>query len=304
MYGYILSNDKSSACITNYYGPTDIKKLIIPDTIDGYPVISIGGERSIIVESYPFGTFDNQWSLSYIPYALFERCNNLEEIKLPKQLEWIGAGAFSSTKLKKVVLPDTVTYIGAGAFASCWQLEEVTLSKNVEIIEHYAFSGIAYCEALNIPQGWSHMWNDFLNKDITAYWNIAQEDIKSNDLFEYLIIDNKIKITKYIGNENILEIPRYIDGIIVNSIGDFAFFLTSIKNLIINDNIISFGKGSFFHCTLENISIPNTITSFEDSLFEGSAICKIYVPAESLDAYKTAKGLSEYRDIIFPFEDN
>ena len=31
---------------------------------------------------------------------------------------------------------------------------------------------------------------------------------------------------------------------------------------------------------------------------------KIYVPAESLDAYKTAKGLSEYRDIIFPFEDN
>ena len=291
MYGYILSNDKSSACITNYYGPTDIKKLIIPDTIDGYPVISIGGERSIIVESYPFGTFDNQWSLSYIPYALFERCNNLEEIKLPKQLEWIGASAFSSTKLKKVVLPDTVTYIGAGAFASCWQLEEVTLSKNVEIIERYAFH-FAKIKEIILPDSLLRIGDEVFamcrqlekvdfGKNISYLGdNVFDRTpwLANRGCPEYDML-NDFVLLKYNGCSKTPVVPKGTICIVNNAFED-----KPITAVTIPSTVKYIGACAFDNCVnLKEIILPEGLERIGIGAFSGSGLTKITIPDSVAD---------------------
>jgi hypothetical protein len=297
MYGYILSNDKSSACIINYYGATDIKELVIPDTIDGYPVISIGGEGSIIIESYPFGALGNQRALSYIPYSLFDKCDNLEEIYLSNKLEWIGAGAFSSTKLKRVVLPDTVTYIGAAAFASCYQLEEVILSKNIEIIERYAFEfskikeivlpdsliriekeAFAMCSQLNkvdFGKNISYVGDNVFDR---APW-LAQ---RGNSEYDML---NDLVLLKYNGSSKTPEIPKgticivngaFEDKLItaisipssVKYIGESVFNnCKKLKEITLPEGLERIGTGAFARSGLLKITIPDTVTDMGQFLF-------------------------------------
>lgn len=297
IYGYILSNDKSSACIINYYGATDIKELIIPDTIDGYPVISIGGEGSIIMESYPFGNLGDQWALSYIPYSLFDKCDNLEEIYFPKQLEWIGAGAFSGTKIKKVVLPDMVTYIGEAAFASCYQLEEVILSKNIEIIERYAFEFTAI-KNIVLPDTLHHIGNEVFRmcrqlekvdfgKNISYVGDnvfdrtpwLAQRGNAEYDML------NDFVLLKYNGSSNTPEIPKGTICIVdsafedkqittisipstVKYIGESVFNnCINLKEIILPEGLERIGTGAFARSGLLKITIPDTVTDMGQFLF-------------------------------------
>ena len=61
-----------------------------------------------------------------LPEESFDYSMNLIEIKLPKTLKEIGAGAFIfSVSLQKIVLPETLTSIKEGAFNFCLSLMEI-----------------------------------------------------------------------------------------------------------------------------------------------------------------------------------
>lgn len=65
---------------------------------------------------------------------------SLTSIKLPKNAEIIGAGAFSGCGLlKEVILPDTLKEIGNRSFESCSALMEITIPQNIVKIDECAF---------------------------------------------------------------------------------------------------------------------------------------------------------------------
>ena len=101
----------------------------------------------------------------------------------------------------------------------------------------------------------------------------------------------------------------------VISIGDYAFtFCGSLTGVTISNNVTRIGEGSFKNCnSLTSITIPNSVTSIGNYAFNVSSLTrvdvkattpptinydtfnkykgsdlKIYVPAESLEAYKAA----------------
>lgn len=78
--------------------------------------------------------------------------------------------------------------------------------------------------------------------------------------------------------------------------------LTSINiNNNLGGNITYFGYDSFYYCKLLASIIIESITPpsiGSDELFNSSYVPKIYVPAESVDAYKAASGWSDYADNI------
>jgi hypothetical protein len=113
-------------------------------------------------------------------------------------------------------------------------------------------------------------------------------------------------------------------GNCVTSIGDSAFVncsgLTSIE---IPSSVTSIGNGAFFDCIgLTSIDIPSDVTSIGNYTFNGCSSltsitvnattppslgsssfnntnnCPIYVPAASVNAYKTASGWSDYASRI------
>ena len=76
-------------------------------------------------------------------------------------------------------------------------------------------------------------------------------------------------IIGYSGSDGYVEIPDTIDGVTVTSIGDGAFFDSSIRCVNIPDSVTSIGNGAFARCdSLEMITIPNSVTSIGDGAFE------------------------------------
>lgn len=97
----------------------ETRKIVIPDEVDGVPVIGI-------------------------KEGAFEENEKLEQIVLPTTLRSIEARAFAGcTSLTAVECPDSLEYIGDEAFFGCVSLEKVTFWENVRFIGNSAFSDCA-----------------------------------------------------------------------------------------------------------------------------------------------------------------
>ena len=114
-------------------------------------------------------------------------------------------------------------------------------------------------------------------------------------------------------------------GDCVTSIGNYAFSgCSSLTSCTIGSGVTSIGSDAFSNCkSLSSIEIPNSVTSIGNYAFlycsgltsitvnavtppklGGNAFaassCPIYVPADSLNDYKTARGWSTYASRIRP----
>lgn len=117
-------------------------------------------------------------------------------------------------------------------------------------------------------------------------------------------------------------------GDCVTEIGEFAFSeCSSLTSVTIPNTVTSIGMLAFYYCSgLTSVNIPSGVTSIGsnaffacigpisltvnpvvpptlgDLVFTATNIYPIYVPAESVEAYKSAEGWSQYSDRIFPIE--
>lgn len=76
---------------------------------------------------------------------------------------------------------------------------------------------------------------------------------------------------------------------------------TKLATLVIPSNISYIGTSAFYHCTgLTSITVESTTPPTLDSgdAFNNTNDCPIYVPSESVDAYKAASGWSKYASRI------
>jgi len=89
-----------------------------------------------------------------------------------------------------------------------------------------------------------------------------------------------------------IEIPEGVTHIIEAAFGGCS----SLTTVTIPSNVGGIGYGAFLGCSsLESIICePTTPPVVGGDVFEDTNDCPIYVPAESVNAYKTAEGWTEY----------
>lgn len=123
--------------------------VVIPDTIEGYPVTVIG--------EYAFSYCDVETvvipdTVTTIEGFAFDSCTELQSITLPKNLQALGENAFDSCKkLTSVVIPDGVTELGNMCFNNCRALEEVVLPAGLTTIGEWVFYNCRALTTLTIP---------------------------------------------------------------------------------------------------------------------------------------------------------
>ncbi|MDB4708170.1 leucine-rich repeat domain-containing protein, partial [Akkermansiaceae bacterium] len=230
-------------------------ELVIPDTIEGNPVTSIGREA-------------------------FDSCTSLTSIAIPDGITSIGREAFGGcTSLTSITIPDSVTSIGDYAFAFCESLTSITIPDSVTSIGDGAFS---YCSSLTMIEvsagnlNYTGIDGVLFNKEKTVLHNYPANKTGDN----YTIPDGVTSI----GNGTFFDCTNLAsitipDG--VTSIGINAFRdCTSLTSIAIPDSVTSIGDYAFAFCeSLTSITIPDSVTSIESSTFkECSSLTSITIP--------------------------
>ena len=103
--------DATTGTITDY-SPTCPKDVVIPSTIDGTAVTTIG-DNAFSNKSLQSVTIPN--SVTSIGDLAFYK-NSLTSVTIPNSVTSIGDWAFSDNSLTSVTIPNSVTSIGELAF--------------------------------------------------------------------------------------------------------------------------------------------------------------------------------------------
>ena len=237
------------------------------------------------VTSFGEGAFNGCTNLESvsIPYSVQELCYNNIFRDCPKLKEFKGnfasedgrclveiystLRAFAPAGVKEYSIPENVGIIGCGVFNQCRELESITIPDSVVFIEEEAFSG---CERL-----WSiTIGNGVEGIDVAAFCYLP--------IFTITIPDS----VTWIGEKAFCgcwQLRKVTIGSGVTSIGESAF---------------SFGAPD-----MEVYCKPTTPPAGNNFMFDFSHynMPRIYVPSESVEAYKTAEYWCEYADAIEPY---
>lgn len=131
----------------------------------------------------------------------------------------------------------------------------------------------------------------------------------SQKLFEYT--DNggsTCTITKYIGEDKIITIPKTIYGLTVTDIGDNAFSLKQLEMVYLPDTITNIGTLAFAVNNLTQLQIPNSVKNIGAFAFSANSINQLILPekdSESDPAYyltikEGAFGANELTNVYIP----
>ena len=108
---------------------------------------------------------------------------------------------------------------------------------------------------------------------------VSMSSVPEKALLEYCITNKGVIITKYLGDEEKVNIPPVIESRVVYRIGKEAF--KDCKNLkVVNlpDCIAEIGEAAFKYSGLEDIVFPDELHSIEYEAFYGTRLRKIIIP--------------------------
>ena len=217
----------------------------------------------------------------------FQICSSFTSINLPSGLKDIGTRCFEGcSSLTNITIPDSVTTIGESAFDRCISLTIVTIGSGVTSISESVFSGCISITSVTIPDS------------VTSIGSYAFSNCRS--ITSITIPDSVTTIGNGAFNScsglTSITIPDS-----VTSIGEYAFENCSgLTSVTIPTNVKSIGYKAFNNCTsLTNVTV-NALTppKLGTYVFRNTNDCPIYVPAESVDAYKAASRWSDYASRI------
>ena len=292
------------------------------DSTTGNGVITFDGDvtkigRYVFYQTYHATSITIPNSVTEIEDGAFCCCRDLISINIPNNVTSIGFEAFrESRNLTSIIIPNSVTTIGIGAFSYCTSLTSVTIGDGVTSIGNSAFSGCISLTGVTIPDSVTEIEKSTF-RDCSSLTRVTiGNGVTSIGDNAFYSCKNLTSVTigdsvKMIGNQAFYSCSSLTSVIIPDSVTEIdhvAFSSCSgLTSITISSNVTRIGSNAFNNCR-SLISVyckATTPPSLGGSYngFDGNATDrKIYVPMESVNAYKSAIHWSEYSDAIIGYD--
>lgn len=300
----------------------NLTSVTIPESLT-----SIG--ESVFINCLSLRNISLPNSIISIDKEAFGHCTSLTSIVIPSGVTSISNNTFyDCSGLTSVTIPTGVTSIGKNAFWMCSSLvslgsigsgASVEIPNSVTSIDDDAFHNCYSLGSVDIPSGVTFIGDNVFAQcrsltSITVDNNNNTYDSRNN--CNALIETNTNKLIK--GCDNTV-IPNGVTSIghdalfgcsgltsitlpnSVTSIGDWSFaYCSGMTSCTIGTGVTSIGNYTFPQCnSLNSITIHATTPPvIGDGTFGYTNNCPIYVPAASVNTYKSASGWSSYASRI------
>jgi hypothetical protein len=259
-------------------------------------------------------------SVTSIGSYSFYGCSGLTSINIPNSVTSIGNGAFlGCSRLASVTIGNSVTTIGHSAFDGCSSLASIDIPNSVTSIGSYSFNGCSGLTSIDIPNSVTSIGNSAF-----SYSSGLTSIVVSSGNPTYDSRNNCNAIIETASNTLIIGCMNTVIPNSVTSIGNGAFFgCSGLTSVTIPNSVVSIGNLAFADCSsLTSIIIPNSVTSIGDEAFHGcNGLTEIYslaltpppiyyytftgcysatlyVPNESVNAYKAADYWKNFTNIV------
>jgi hypothetical protein len=277
MYDGIVPPVYELAYTTNDGNPLD------PCTTEGFGSDFVENIYNATIGS---GSLKFSGKITTIPTNAFLACTNLTWIDIPNTITEIGDGSFNGcSSVEQLTIPSSITSIGKSSFENCAgkvtincnisyhynygyfqnaKFTEVIIGDSVTEIGASAFYGCSNLESITIPEG------------VTS---IREGTFKSCSSLTSVTIPNS-----------------------VTSIGEYAFKgCKNLTTITIPNSVTSIGNSAFYDCS-SLVSVyckaTNPPSSSNNMFYNNASGRKIYVPMESVEAYKSAGYWKKCADVI------
>ena len=248
-------------------------------------------------------------TIDSIGVAALAYCSDLTFIKIPGNVKTIGAGAFHNCdNLKGVVLENGVDRIGSYAFAECHNLKSVSIPNTVTIMDHEVFINCKSLQFVSIPHSVTKIGEATFSfcqsldsiripGSITEWGYYSFRDCSN---LKSVSIENGVPYIPdltFNGCTNLqsIKIPNSVWEIGIRAFEECK----NLTSITIPVGISRIGVGAFAGTELTSVicyaikppSIFNTGYYGEGEYtdpFEGLPTMPLYVPAESVEKYKSA----------------
>ena len=261
-------------------------------------------------------TYDSRDNCNAI---ILKRTNSLlvgcQNSTIPNTVTSIGASAFMDCSgLETIVIPNSVTVIGSSAFAGCTDLAIVEMSDSITRIEVSAFNGCSSLTSIEFPSTLTSIGG-------SAFYNCSS-------LTSVRIPDSVTSIGSYAfyGCQNLVSVK--LPSSITTISSDMFCACYSLASIEIPNTVTRIDQSAFYACrSLTSVRIPASVTNVGYVAFSGcenltglimEAVTppaassqfysekyrydqvKLFVPNESLDAYRAHSEWGKFTHIV-PF---
>ncbi len=293
------------ACISL---PNNLKR-ILSNVFGGCTNLAAFSGRQFIIPEDRRSLITKQGELFYFAPA------GVKTYTIPSCVTAIIQGSFAGAKeLREVTIPYGVSTIGDTVFADCTSLKEVSVPNTLTSVGTHVFHG---CSALETFKGDGASADGrciVVNNAICAFAPVG--------ITEYTTPQGVEAINECVFEECELTSITISEG--VHTIGLQAFaYSKNLKTVNLPNSLIIIEERAFNTCdSMESITIPSNVATIGFGAFTSENLktvyCKattpptveeyifgeknkarsIYVPADSVEAYKAASGWSNYADEI------
>lgn len=254
-----------------FYQCRKLEALVIPSSVTAISSSALRACPSLRRLSLPNSLTD--WNATssqfYEDYAL-------ESVAFPEGTLSVGQGCFNNCYgLRRVAIPEGVTSIGTSAFFNCYALTEVALPEGLLTVGGSAFKGCASLRRLSFPDS------------VTSIGDSVAENAVSLASVRFPANAVTLGVTMFNGCNALAEatLPEGMTTIPRNMMTS-----NSLASLTVPASVTSFATKAFanmvglgaFHfrsATPPSMSATDVFSGIADD-------CVMYVPADSVDAYK------------------
>ena len=316
-----IGNNVSSIERSAFSECEKLESIVIPNSV--ITIEDDAFEKCSNLSTLHIGT-----GLKNLDDGAFDKCTNLYYIIIDEGNPWLDSRnncnaiieTASNTLVmgcKTTVVPNSVTSIGPSAFYRCIGLASIVIPNGVISIGERAFSGCSELNSISIPESVTSI-------DGSAFADCTSLPVENNIRYAdtYLVE----AVDKTLNSYNIKTGTRFIGYSAFNgcsdlasitipnsvmSINNYAFsYCSNLVSVTVGENVSSIGGAAFADCSsLKSVTClaveppvmgSEYILDYLYSVFNNVPLntATLYVPAASVDAYKTADQWKDFGTIL------